>query len=117
MLQLIVPPSAQKFRQITAPRPIPRQRLALLSPSLFNLQLTPSRQLEPLPHTIHVPGHNFRRPQPLPSTAMTIPLNASVHDADLPPRPKDVGILAIEMYFPRRVRTTCLRRVRAIPKC
>ncbi|KAI0339592.1 hydroxymethylglutaryl-CoA synthase [Trametopsis cervina] len=33
---------------------------------------------------------------------MTIPLNGSAHDLDSTPRPKDVGILAIEMYFPRR---------------
>lgn len=33
---------------------------------------------------------------------MTIPVAASVPvDA---PRPKDVGVLAIEVYFPRRVR-------------
>lgn len=39
---------------------------------------------------------------------MTITLNGSAngaaHDVDVPPRPKDVGILAMEMYFPRRVR-------------
>lgn len=34
---------------------------------------------------------------------MTIPLNASALDVEVPPRPKDVGILAMEMYFPRRV--------------
>ncbi|KAF7798733.1 hypothetical protein EIP86_009958 [Pleurotus ostreatoroseus] len=37
---------------------------------------------------------------------MTITLNgsanAAAHDVDVPPRPKDVGILAMEMYFPRR---------------
>lgn len=41
------------------------------------------------------------------SIIMTIPLNGSarVHsDIEAPPRPKDVGILAMEMYFPRRVR-------------
>jgi hypothetical protein len=31
---------------------------------------------------------------------MTIPFNAPAES----PRPKDVGILAIETYFPRRVR-------------
>ena len=34
---------------------------------------------------------------------MTIPLNGSAHDVAVPPRPKDVGILAMEMYFPKRV--------------
>lgn len=35
---------------------------------------------------------------------MTIPLNgSSAYDLDIPPRPKDVGILAMEMYVPRRV--------------
>lgn len=36
---------------------------------------------------------------------MTIPLNGTaVHgDIEAPPRPKDVGILAMEMYFPQRV--------------
>ncbi len=34
---------------------------------------------------------------------MTIPLNTVAHDVDVPPRPKDVGILGMEMYFPRRV--------------
>ncbi|PSR77886.1 hypothetical protein PHLCEN_2v7666 [Hermanssonia centrifuga] len=33
---------------------------------------------------------------------MTIPLNTVAHDVDVPPRPKDVGILGMEMYFPRR---------------
>ncbi|TBU34063.1 hydroxymethylglutaryl-CoA synthase [Dichomitus squalens] len=34
---------------------------------------------------------------------MTVPLNASTsQDVDAPPRPKDVGILAVEMYFPQR---------------
>ncbi|KAI0091524.1 hydroxymethylglutaryl-CoA synthase [Irpex rosettiformis] len=33
---------------------------------------------------------------------MTIPLNGSAHDVEVPPRPKDVGILAMEMYFPTR---------------
>ncbi|KAI0629323.1 hydroxymethylglutaryl-CoA synthase [Trametes polyzona] len=34
---------------------------------------------------------------------MTVPLNASTsQDVEAPPRPKDVGILAMEMYFPRR---------------
>lgn len=35
---------------------------------------------------------------------MTIPLNGTaVHgDIEAPPRPKDVGILAMEMYFPQR---------------
>lgn len=33
---------------------------------------------------------------------MTIPMNGSAHDVAVPPRPKDVGILAMEMYFPRR---------------
>ncbi|GJE98555.1 hydroxymethylglutaryl-CoA synthase [Phanerochaete sordida] len=33
---------------------------------------------------------------------MTIPLNGSAHDVAVPPRPKDVGILAMEMYFPKR---------------
>ena len=32
---------------------------------------------------------------------MTIPLTAVDVDA---PRPKDVGVLAVEVYFPRRVR-------------
>ena len=39
---------------------------------------------------------------------MTIPLNGSAHDVVLPPRPKDVGILAMEMYFPRRVSRSIL---------
>ncbi|OBZ73995.1 Hydroxymethylglutaryl-CoA synthase A [Grifola frondosa] len=36
---------------------------------------------------------------------MTVPLNGSAHvngDIEALPRPKDVGILAMEMYFPRR---------------
>lgn len=32
---------------------------------------------------------------------MTIPLTTPAHEI---PRPKDVGILAVETYFPRRVR-------------
>ena len=40
---------------------------------------------------------------------MTVPLNASTsQDVEAPPRPKDVGILAIEMYFPKRVRLLCI---------
>lgn len=37
---------------------------------------------------------------------MTIPLNGSAHhhqDVEAPARPKDVGVLAMEMYFPQRV--------------
>jgi hydroxymethylglutaryl-CoA synthase len=35
---------------------------------------------------------------------MTIPLNApTAADVEIP-RPKDVGVLAMEVYFPRRVR-------------
>ncbi|CAL1714293.1 unnamed protein product [Somion occarium] len=33
---------------------------------------------------------------------MTIPVNTAANDFEAPPRPKDVGILAMEMYFPRR---------------
>lgn len=35
---------------------------------------------------------------------MTIPIiGAAAHDVEALPRPKDVGILAMEMYVPRRV--------------
>ncbi len=34
---------------------------------------------------------------------MTISLTSAVVDIDAP-RPKDVGVLAMEVYFPRRVR-------------
>ena len=38
---------------------------------------------------------------------MTVPMNASTSQDVAPtPRPKDVGILAMEMYFPQRVRGT-----------
>jgi hydroxymethylglutaryl-CoA synthase len=33
---------------------------------------------------------------------MTVPINAPAIDTELP-RPKDVGVLAMEVYFPRRV--------------
>ncbi|TFK39769.1 hydroxymethylglutaryl-coenzyme A synthase C terminal-domain-containing protein [Crucibulum laeve] len=33
---------------------------------------------------------------------MTIPIASPVIDFEAPPRPKDVGVLAIEVYFPRR---------------
>ena len=33
---------------------------------------------------------------------MTVPINAPAFDTELP-RPKDVGVLAMEVYFPRRV--------------
>ena len=36
---------------------------------------------------------------------MTIPVNSAA-DVEAPARPQDVGILAMEMYFPRRVRVT-----------
>ena len=40
---------------------------------------------------------------------MTVPMTASTsQDVEAAPRPKDVGILAMEMYFPQRVR---VRRV------
>lgn len=53
------------------------------------------------------PGPSFYLPFPLPShpppySTMTIPLAASAN-AELP-RPKDVGVLGMEVYFPRRVR-------------
>lgn len=36
---------------------------------------------------------------------MTVSVNASTsQELQGPPRPKDVGILAVEMYFPQRVR-------------
>lgn len=34
---------------------------------------------------------------------MTIPVNTAA-DVEAPSRPQDVGVLAMEMYFPRRVR-------------
>ena len=37
---------------------------------------------------------------------MTISVSSSL-DLEFP-RPKDVGVLAMEMYFPRRVRLHCL---------
>jgi hydroxymethylglutaryl-CoA synthase len=33
---------------------------------------------------------------------MTVPIITSTLDTELP-RPKDVGVLAMEVYFPRRV--------------
>lgn len=45
---------------------------------------------------------------------MTIPLATPPLDIELP-RPKDVGVLAMEVYFPRRVRRfSCLRQRRRV---
>ena len=47
---------------------------------------------------------------------MTVPLNASTsQDVEALPRPKDVGILAMEMYFPRRVRPQSSRLLAGSP--
>ena len=44
---------------------------------------------------------------PHPQTEMTIPFTSAAVDVDAP-RPKDVGVLAVEVYFPRRVRVHVL---------
>ena len=42
---------------------------------------------------------------------MTVPINIPNFDTELP-RPKDVGVLAMEVYFPRRVCSPCLLHTR-----
>ena len=75
----------------------------------FSFQLnTPAHIFLP-PHRPSPPHdhHNPSSPSlPLSSlfTIMTIPMNGSAaYDLGTLPRPKDVGILAMEMYFPQRV--------------
>ena len=42
---------------------------------------------------------------------MTIPVNSAA-DVEAPARPQDVGILAMEMYFPQRVRVSRVSHAR-----
>ena len=67
-----------------------------VAPSLFSISSAPAAKV-PSPPPSYTPN-------------MTITISngasASSQDFQLPPRPKDVGILAMEMYFPRRVRVS-----------
>ena len=87
---------------ISEPRLIPIFPYIILTPS--RLYTTRSFSLFLPPSSSVVPSKTGTSPSTHIPT-MTVPLNASTsQDVEAPQRPKDVGILAMEMYFPQRVR-------------